>query len=138
MTKYNAKKVVIDGIKFDSKMEADYYIHLKRLKEQGEIADFELQPKFQLQPKFEKNGTKYQAIFYKADFKVFYPDGCIEIVDVKGMTTPLFNMKAKMYHYHHDFELKLITYSRIDGGWIELDDLKKARAERKKKKMKSK
>ncbi len=118
-------------------MESDYYIYLKKLKENGEITDFELQPKFQLQPKFEKNGKKYQAIFYKADFKIFYPDGRIEIVDVKGMTTALFNMKAKMYHYHHDYELKLITYSKIDGGWIELEDLKKARAERKKHKSKS-
>lgn len=29
-SKYNAKKVEIDGIKFDSKAEGEYYLHLKR------------------------------------------------------------------------------------------------------------
>ena len=28
-SKYNAKKVEIDGIKFDSKAEGEYYLHLK-------------------------------------------------------------------------------------------------------------
>ena len=33
--KYNNKKTVIDGFKFDSEMESHYYIYLKHLKEIG-------------------------------------------------------------------------------------------------------
>ncbi|NCB66288.1 MAG: DUF1064 domain-containing protein, partial [Bacilli bacterium] len=35
MTKYNAKKVTIDGITFDSKAEGAYYQHLLRLQAAG-------------------------------------------------------------------------------------------------------
>lgn len=45
------KKTVIDGIKFDSKMESDYYVYLKEEKKKGNVKDFKLQPKFILQPK---------------------------------------------------------------------------------------
>ncbi|HBF3147915.1 TPA: DUF1064 domain-containing protein, partial [Clostridioides difficile] len=51
MSKYNNKKIVIDGIKFDSKDESEYYLYLKEKKENGEIKDFGLQQKFELQPK---------------------------------------------------------------------------------------
>lgn len=134
MTKYGAKKVVEDGIKFDSKVERDYFFYLKQQKEKGDIKDFTLQPTFELQPKFEKDGKKYRAITYVADFQVLHNDDCIEIIDVKGMELPLFKLKEKMYHYHFEHPLTLITYSKIDGGWISLEALKKARAERKKNK----
>ena len=133
MTKYGAKKVTIDGIKFDSKMESEYYLYLKEQKKNGEIKHFELQPVFELQPKFEKEGKKYRPITYKSDFKVIHNDDSIEVIDVKGFTTPLFNLKEKMYHYHFEHPLTLITYSKIDGGWITLENLKEARKQRKKK-----
>ena len=44
--KYNNKKTIVDGIKFDSEMESHYYIYLKHLKEIGGVVDFELQPTF--------------------------------------------------------------------------------------------
>ena len=138
MTKYGAKKVTYDGITFDSKMEKDYYIYLKELKAKGEILDFELQPSFELQPKFEKDGVKYRPIKYVADFKIYYPDGKIEIVDVKGMETTDFKLKAKIFNYKFKEALKLIKYSKIDGGWITLEDYKKAVKRRKAEKAKHK
>ncbi|MCC0650786.1 DUF1064 domain-containing protein, partial [Clostridioides sp. ZZV15-6598] len=57
MSKYNNKKTTIDGIKFDSKDEAEYYLYLKDKKAKGEIKDFGLQQKFELQPKFKKFGV---------------------------------------------------------------------------------
>ncbi len=138
MTKYGAKKVVEDDIKFDSKMERDYYLYLKQQRLQGKIKGFTLQPSFELQSKFEKDGKKYRAITYKADFKVIHNDDSVEIIDVKGMTQPLFLLKEKMYHYKFDYPLTLITYSKIDGGWITLEALKQARALRKKNKSKKK
>lgn len=131
-TKYKNKKVVVDGIEFDSKIEARYYEHLKLLKTQGIVKDFELQPKFTLLESFKKNGKTYRAITYNADFKVEYVDGHIEVIDVKGMVTQQFELRRKLFEYRYPYELKLITYSKIDGGWITHEELKKARKARKK------
>lgn len=129
--KYGNKKVVNDGITFDSKMEAKYYGHLKLLQAQGIVTSFELQPKFVLLPKFEKNGKKYREIGYTADFMVHYADGHSEVVDIKGMVTQQFELRKKLFDYRFPHELKLLTYSKIDGGWITHDELKKARKARK-------
>ena len=71
MTKYNARKVVVDGNKFDSAMEARYYKELLRLQEEGIVNHFELRPKYELLPKFSLNGVSRRAITYKADFLVY-------------------------------------------------------------------
>ena len=134
LSKYKSKKVTIDNITFDSKMEGQYYLYLKELKSEGEIKDFTLQPEFILQPKFEKDGKKYLPIKYKADFKVIHNDDSVKIIDIKGQVLPLFKLKEKMFHYNYDHDLILLTYSKIDGGWITVDDLAKARKERKKSK----
>ena len=46
MNKYFNKKVIIDGIKFDSKKEAKRYTELKLLKKAGIIKELELQKVF--------------------------------------------------------------------------------------------
>lgn len=129
--KYGNKKVIRDGITFDSAMEAKYYEHLKKLQAQGIVTSFELQPRFVLLPKFEKNGKKYREIGYTADFTVYYADGYTEVVDIKGMVTQQFELRKKLFEYRYQHELKLLTYSKIDGGWITHDELKKARKARK-------
>lgn len=133
-TKYNNKKVIVDGIEFDSKTESDFYLHLKELKEKGEIKDFELQPPFTLQEGFRYKGRWIHPIKYIADFRVVNNDGTTYVVDIKGMETADFKIKKKIYMKKFPEELKLITFSKIDGGWIELEDLKKARKARKAKK----
>jgi hypothetical protein len=35
--KYKAKKVIVNNIKFDSRLETDYYLHLLILQQEGEI-----------------------------------------------------------------------------------------------------
>lgn len=129
--KYGNKKVIRDGITFDSAMEAKYYEHLKKLQAQGIVTSFELQPRFVLLPKFEKKGKKYREIGYNADFTVHYADGHTEVVDIKGMVTQQFELRKKLFEYRYPHELKLLTYSKIDGGWITQDELKKARKARK-------
>ena len=135
MTKYGAKKVVVDEIVFDSKMESQYYLYLKEKKGNGEIKDFTLQPEFILQPKFEKQGKKYRPITYKADFKVIHNDDRVEIVDVKGFTTNDFKIKAKLFNYQYEESLTLITHTK-KTGWIELEELTKIRRQNKKSKNK--
>ena len=46
MNKYFNKKITVDGIKFDSKKEANRYNELKLLKRAGLIEELELQKTF--------------------------------------------------------------------------------------------
>jgi len=93
--KYNAKKVVIDGITFASTHEGNYYCVLKLRVKAGEVEKFELQPAFILQEGYVRDGKNVRAIKYVADFKVFYPDGRVEIVDTKGYRTRDYKNKIK-------------------------------------------
>ncbi|XAO18347.1 hypothetical protein [Listeria phage vB_Lmo_C2] len=107
-SKYNAKKVVIDNIKFDSKAEAAYYQQLKLLKMTGEVVSFDLQPEFVLQESFRKNGKLYRAIKYKADFLVRYSDGHEELIDIKGMLTKEFRIKQKLFELRYMQSIKCL------------------------------
>lgn len=104
-SKYRNRKIVFDNIKFDSKKEAEKYCELMLLKNAGRVIDFTCQPKFEIIPGFEKDGVKYRATHYIADFDVTYIDGRREIIDIKpfNKTTgkyfllPLFKLKARLF-----------------------------------------
>lgn len=134
--KYNAKKTVVDGITFDSKDEADFYLHLKELKRKGKIKEFELQPQFELLPKFTNpKGKTILPINYKADFLVRHNDNSTEVIDVKGFETADFKLKKKLFEYKYNQSLTLMCRAPkylAPQEWIELDELKKVRKERKK------
>jgi hypothetical protein len=130
-SKYGAEKVEKDGHVFDSKIEGRYYEQLKWLEANKQILFFRLQPRYLLQEAFEKNGKKYRRIDYVADFEIHHLDGSIETVDVKGFETPLFVLKQKLFEFKYPHKLSLVTYSQIDGGWVELSVLKKNRKLRK-------
>lgn len=99
--KYGNKKTVIDGIKFDSKLEAKRYSELKLMQKAGVIKDLELQPKFLLQEGFrDADGKKHQAINYIADFK-YIQDGETIIEDTKGRETDVYRIKKKMLLYKY-------------------------------------
>lgn len=100
-SKYGAKKTIANWIKFDSKIEADYYLYLLDLKNSWEVKAIYLQPRFQLLEKFIHNWKKYQSICYVWDFKVEYSDWTTQIVDTKGMPTNEAKLKKKMFHYYH-------------------------------------
>ena len=83
-SKYGNKKVVIDGIEFDSKKEGRYFQQLKLMERQGLIKDIRLQVKFELQPKYKKNNKTIRAINYIADFTYYDVNkGKTIIVDTK-------------------------------------------------------
>ena len=101
MNKYFNKKVIVDGIKFDSKKEAKRFTELKLLKKAGLIKELELQKVFELQPKYTNNkGEHIRAITYKADF--FYYDNKKEqyiVEDTKGFRTDVYKLKKKLFEY---------------------------------------
>ena len=104
--KYKNKKVVVDGIKFDSKKEANRYLELKLMEDNDYIKDLELQKKFELIPKYEINGRKVRAMNYICDF--YYYDVLNKkyiVEDVKGMKTQVYKLKKKMFEYKYKIEI---------------------------------
>ena len=96
--KYKNKKVVYDGIKFDSKKEGAYYLKLKVLEEKGIIKNLQRQVKFELLPTFKFNGGTIRGISYYADF-TYIQDDKLHIVDTKGIRTEVYKIKKKMMNY---------------------------------------
>ena len=99
-TKYHNKKTTINGITFDSKLEAKRYNELKLLEKANLIRDLILQPSFELQPTFKKNGETIRAITYKADFQYYdIKKERIIVEDTKGMKTKDYILKKKLFEY---------------------------------------
>lgn len=108
-SKYGAKKTEYNGFVYDSKREAEYARDLDIMKQAGLIRDYERQPVFLLQERFMHNGKVIRPIRYVADFRITYPDGRVEVVDVKGFMTPEFKIKQKMfYRKYPDLDLILV------------------------------
>lgn len=116
-SKYNAKKVEIDGIKFDSKAEGDYYLHLKQQVAERKILGFERQKRMLLQEGFSVEGVKgkIRPIFYVVDFIITENDGTLTYVDVKGMETDVFKLKKKLFMKRYN--TALLKVKKTKGGW---------------------
>ena len=112
--KYQNKKTVADGIKFDSRLEAERYAQLKLMERAGVIRDLELQPEYELIPSFRKDGKTWRRTVYKADFRyILAEDDRIIIEDVKGSTaviTDVFRLKQKLFEYRYpELTIKIVT-----------------------------
>lgn len=97
--KYNAKKVVIDGIEFDSTWEGKRYSQIKILEKSGEVKDLKLQVPFRL----EVNDSLICT--YIADF-VYLEDGKQVVEDAKGVKTPEYLLKKKLMKAIHGIEIR--------------------------------
>lgn len=116
--KYHNTKTVLNGIKFDSKLEAERYAQLKILERAGVIRALELQPSFDLLPSFRKNGKTWRKTVYIADFRyILAKDDRIIIEDVKGSTaviTDVFRLKQKMFEYKYpEYTISIVTSKDI-------------------------
>ena len=96
--KYRAIKTVVDDITFDSKKEARRYVQLKLLVKAGVVTKLELQPRYDLIINTVKCG------FYKADFR-YFENGREVVEDVKGMKTPVYNLKKKLIKAIYGIEI---------------------------------
>lgn len=113
--KYNNNPCTLNGLKFDSVKERDFYIFLKDREKRGLIFDLTLQEPIEILPAFtDARGTKHKPIIYKADFtyieKIRDPRGSIHYVkryiDVKGgkaTQTPVYRLKKKLLAYQGIF-----------------------------------
>ena len=109
--KYGNRKTVVDGITFDSKLEARRYSELKLLERAGEITDLQLQVKYTLIPSQKLNGKVVErAVTYTADFVyVLKSSGETVVEDTKGMKTDKYILKRKMMLYFHGIRIKEVT-----------------------------
>lgn len=134
--KYNTStkkkdKPVYNGIIFDSLIELEYYRHLKQLQEKGEIDHIFRQAKSVLIKKYEIDGRKVRAAEIVVDFVIQYKDGRLEYHDTKGNPCEKAKLQRKLFESFYKVPLKWICYSKMDGGWLEYEELKKLRAKRK-------
>ena len=104
-SKFNAKRTVVDGITFDSRREADRYLVLKSMEEDGVIEDLRRQVRYELVPAFDVDGKHYRPVYYVADF-VYRENGHEVIEDVKGMKTDVYRLKAKLVAYRYGMNIR--------------------------------
>lgn len=100
--KFNAKKVEIDGIVFDSKKEGNRYRELKILQQVGDISNLKLQVPFQL-----NEGGK--SLKYISDFTYNDKIGNYIVEDCKSNFTkklPVYIIKKKLMLAIHGITIK--------------------------------
>lgn len=108
--KYNSRKVIVDGIVFDSKKEAKRWRYLCFLKKTGTISDLRRQVKFVLIPSQRENGKVIEReCAYYADF--VYVDnvtGETVVEDTKGFRTTDYIIKRKLMLERFGIKIKEI------------------------------
>lgn len=92
--KFGAQATVVDGIRFDSRLEARRWGDLQVLARQGLITSLERQVSFAL----EVNGQLIAR--YIADF-TYLEGGALVVEDAKGHRTPEYRLKAKLMKAIH-------------------------------------
>ena len=117
MTKYHARKTVVNGITFDSKLEADRYEQLLWLLKAGEISNLQLQPEFQIFKGWvdPETGEKHKSRFYVGDFCYIDMRDHKQIVeDTKGMETADFRLKWEyVQSYYPEYEFRKVTRDEV-------------------------
>lgn len=102
LNKYRNIKTQVDGIKFDSKKEANRYCELKLLLKTGDITDLNLQVPFVL---FD-NSLYGRKVKYLADFTyIDVKTGKVVVEDVKGILTPVYKLKKRILAEKFDIEI---------------------------------
>lgn len=92
-SKYGNKKIELDGVKFDSKLELFCYQQLKSLG-----IEFEFQRAILLQESFRFKGKWIRPITMIVDF-VLHHDGQKIYIDTKGFATETSKLKYKMLKF---------------------------------------
>lgn len=105
MNKYRALKTRIDGITFDSQLEAKRYAQLRLLERGGAISCLQYQVPYTLIAK-----SKYgREIKYVADF-VYQENGkeVVEDTKSKATKTPLYRLKKRLMAEKYGIEIREI------------------------------
>lgn len=116
--KYHSKKIVKDGLTFDSQKEYKRYCELVLLEKAGQISNLQRQVKYVLIPaqrepdRIGKRGGKLKGDLierecsYKADFVYLNAAGEKVVEDAKGMRTKEYIIKRKLMLFIHRIRVK--------------------------------
>lgn len=122
--KYGNRKVVVDGITFDSKKEAQRYTELKLLEKAGKITSLCRQIEFELIPaqremtdqiytkgpnkgKFKPGKVIEHKCSYVADLVYWdLENSCMVVEDTKGVRTTEYIIKRKLMLYMRGIRIK--------------------------------
>lgn len=115
-SKYGNRKVVRDGIKFDSEREAARFSELKVLRAMGKIRNLRLQANFTLVEGYKTiEGKRIKPMAYRADFvyeRATEPDrnGTVywlrEVEDAKGTKTKDYLLKKKLMQEKYNITIR--------------------------------
>ena len=106
-SKYGAQPQMVDGVRFASKREAKRYCELKLLQAIGEVKELDLQPRFPLYVCRRQNAELTKVCDYVADFRYREgPTGVLVIEDAKGVRTPVYRLKRKMFEAQYGIQIR--------------------------------
>lgn len=98
--RYNVKRVEVEGLIFDSADEAKRYHILKSDEATGLIRDLRMQVAYP----YAENGK--HCFTYKSDFNyIIVATGHEVVEDVKGVKTPVYNLKKKLIEARYGIEI---------------------------------
>ena len=116
-SKYHSKKVVVDGMTFDSQKELRRWNALRLMEKSGQITDLKRQVKYVLIPaqrEPDKIGPRGGVIkgkllerecAYMADFVYLDKNGNTVVEDTKGVRTTEYVIKRKLMLYVHGIKI---------------------------------
>jgi hypothetical protein len=99
--KYSNQPKYVDGILFDSKLEARRYGELKLLKMTGAIIDLKVHQRWYL------HVGNVELGHYESDFS-YLEDGKIVLEDCKGVKTPLYRWKKRHVQAEYGIHIREI------------------------------
>lgn len=106
MPKYGNRKIIRDGIEFDSIKECQRYCELKLMQRAGLISDLQTQVSFELIPAQRIDGKVVErAVNYIADF-VYHQNGQKVVEDTKGFRTKDYILKRKLMLWIHGIRIR--------------------------------
>jgi hypothetical protein len=109
-SKFGNVKVEIDGYKFDSRKESEFYGSLKIKKQAGLIKNFKMQVPYNIVV------NNIHIANYFLDFEVENNDGTIEYIDIKGkdkktnkfIKTGVFALKKRLVEAIYGIKISMI------------------------------
>lgn len=111
--KYRNEPIVIDGLTFDSKLEATRYGVLLQRQAAGEIRMLVIHRTFELRGRNGAVVCKYECDFSYQEKQ--HPSSWWEKVveDVKGVKTAEFRLKAKLFEDNYGIRIKIVTKENV-------------------------
>lgn len=127
LKKYNgikAKKYELDGYKFDSETEMNFYI--RYIKNSG--YKFDVHKRFKLVDKFTLGGMNQRGKTYAPDFVVYDEQGKIKhVYDVKASfsrkssISPIFALRATLFQLKYNLPVEVVRLRKHDFRMVILN-----------------